>query len=169
MTALKARHRLGEEAPLPPSPLASTEQHIYNKLVQEADALDKLRADPKFSYGDPFAPCPGHPEVVARYRFWPSQKESMPLLFILASSVLAGGCGPATSISNESLQAIAKVISSAQRSSASVIYVNDAALSRATLPTIIAAVPSLSALAVRADADGFLNEDEVLTIVAEGF
>ena len=166
VAALKARHRLGEEAPPPPSPLASTEQHIYDKLVQEANALDKLRADPKFSYGDPFAPCPGHVEVVARYRFWPSQKESMPLLYALASSVLAGGCGPATSISNESLQAIAKVVSSAQRSSASVIYINDAALSRATLPTIIAAVPSLNDLAARADVDGFLNEEEVLNIVA---
>ena len=40
---------------------------------------------------------------------------------------------------------------------------------RATLPTIITAMPSLADLAARADVDGFLNEEEVLNIItAEG-
>ena len=68
-------------------------------LTAEFDALDKLRAYPQFNYGDPFLPCRGLPENRARYCFWPAKKEVMPLCFVLACTVLSGGCGPATSVS----------------------------------------------------------------------
>ena len=62
--------------------------------------------------------------------------------------LVASWCsGPATSVANESLQAIAQFISYAQRSSAGIVYVNDAALARSTLPTIIASLPTLAAIA----------------------
>lgn len=127
---------------------------LQSALKQEMEELDKQRELPDFVFGDAFAPCSGHPEVTARYAFWPSRKQKSPLLYVLASTVLAGGCGGATAISNESLHAIAKFVTCMQRSSAGIEYLSDAALCRATLPQLIAQREDFQKILQRGDANG---------------
>ena len=169
--ATAARSRWGGRAS---SSLDPVDEAFFRKeLRRELKEFEPFRASfGEAKYGDPFAPCKGPggtlvPENRARYIFWPAQSTRLPLLFTIASCVLGGGMGPATAVLNESLQAIAKFVSCAQRASAGADYVNDAALARATLPTMIAALPSLAELQRQADNDGFLDDSDAADLVEE--
>ena len=85
----------------------------------------------------------------------------MTLCFVVACTVLSGGCGPATSVSNESVQYVAKYVCCSQRGSAGLQYVSDAALSRVTLPALIRANKELNAVVLRGDAEGYTDLDNV--------
>jgi hypothetical protein len=151
------KHHADGAAPDPDDePAATNATAILRTALQlEMTAFGKERALFGDRCGDPFLPQAGVPEVLARYRLWPSLQVKYPLLFILACTVLAGGCGPATSICNESLQAIAKFLTCAQRGSAKLQYLSDAALSRVTLPKIIKDNLAFKEIVARGEESGF--------------
>ena len=140
----------------------TTEQSDWESLKSEVEEeimlLQNMRATffrsapNKALFGDPL-----QQGVPARYIFWPSNRDKLPLLYIVASVIL---CVPATSTPNESLHSVIGIILRKLRNSLTDENLAYYVLLRAIIPGMIKRSLALKALSEQENPDPLEVEKE---------